>query len=306
MMEDAAGPDESPCRVLVVDDEPFNLEIVADNLQDAGYGVVTAADGAAGWALPSEDNSSDAIPPDRMLPGMDGIELLKKVRAMPSLRDVPVIMQTAAGAAENVREGLAAGAYYYLVKPFQRDMLLAIVATAVDFHRERMRLERLVGAQVHCCRMLVNGDFRFRTLEDAHYLTLILSNACPDPQRVAIGLSELLVNAVEHGNLAISYEEKTCLVQQDCWEEEIERRLDDPAWRDRHVSVAFRTFEDEVCLVITDQGDGFDWERYLDFAPERVFDLHGRGIPMARMLSFDSVDYCGKGNQVVARIKRKA
>lgn len=58
-------------------------------------------------------------------------------------------------------KGLAAGAYYYLTKPFQRDMLLAIVAAAVGFHRERMRLERLVGAQIHCCRMLVNGDFPF-------------------------------------------------------------------------------------------------------------------------------------------------
>lgn len=293
-------------RILIVDDEPFNLEILTEHLQDAGYEVVTADDGLAAWELLQHDSHGfDAILLDRMMPRMDGMEVLAHVRQHPDFRHVPVIMQTAVGAAENVREGLAAGAYYYLIKPFQRDMLLAIVAAAVGSHREKMQLERQIGAQVESCRLLVNGDFRFRTLDDARHLTLMLSQACPDPQRVAMGLSELLINAVEHGNLGITYEEKTRLVQQGRWQEEVEQRLEHPDWRDRHVWVAFRTSGEEISVTITDQGEGFDWKNYLEFTPDRAFDPHGRGIPMARMLSFDAVDYLGKGNEVVARVKCK-
>lgn len=295
-----------PGRILVVDDEPFNLEILTEHLSDAGYDTVTAEDGLAAWEILQHDSHGfDAILLDRMMPRMSGMELLARIRQDSAVRNVPVIMQTAVGAAENVREGLAAGAYYYLIKPFQRDMLLAIVSAAVGFYREKALLESMVSTQMECCHLLRSADFQLRTLDDARHLTLMLSQACPEPQRVAMGLSELLINAVEHGNLGITYNEKTRLVQQGIWQDEVEERLRNPAYSHRHVSVAFRTAEDEVTITITDEGDGFDWQNYLDFAPDRAFDPHGRGIPMARMMSFDGVEYQGKGNQVIARMKRK-
>lgn len=191
-----------PHRILVVDDEPFNLEILTEHLTDAGYEVVAAEDGQQAWEiLQREGDRFDAVLLDRMMPRMDGMEVLARIRQHPEFVALPVIMQTAIGAADSVREGLAAGAYYYLVKPFQRDMLVAIVAAAVGFRREKLRLESMVSEQANACRMLLSADFRLRTLEEARRLTLMLSQACPDPKRVVLGLSELLINAVEHGNL---------------------------------------------------------------------------------------------------------
>lgn len=294
-----------PARILVVDDEPFNLEIISENLVDAGYEVVTAEDGKAGWEILQHDSQGfDAILLDRMMPRMDGMEMLAHVRQHPDFQHVPVVMQTAVGAAESVREGLAAGAYYYLIKPFQRDMLLSIVAAAVGFHRERRSLEHQLADQAGTFRLLVNGDFRFRTLAEARQLTLLLSQACPEPQRVALGLSELLVNAVEHGNLGISYREKTDLVQQGRWQGEVERRLQSAAYQERYVRVAFRSEGEELSVLIEDDGPGFDWLPYLSFSPDRAFDPHGRGIFMARMLSFDDVEYLGSGNTVRVRVRR--
>lgn len=294
----------APARVLVVDDEPFNLEILAEHLTDAGYTVATAQDGAAGWEILQHDSEGfDAILLDRMMPRMDGMQLLARIRQHPDCRNIPVIMQTAVGAATSVREGLAAGAYYYLVKPFQRDTLLAIVAAAVGFHRERVGLERQLADQVTSFRLLVNGDFRFRTLSEARQLTLLLSHACPNPPRVALGLSELLINAVEHGNLEIGYVEKSRLLQRGAWQEEVERRLQDPAYGDRMVRVAFRTADDGISIAVKDDGRGFDWRQYLDFSPERAFDPHGRGISLARTLSFDSLEFHGVGNTVLAKLK---
>ena len=288
----AMNPTAKPGRVLIVDDEPFNLEILSEHLHDAGYETATAMDGEEAWeVLQSDRIGFDTILLDRMMPRMDGMQVLAKLKQHPEFQHVPVIMQTAVGAAENVQEGLAAGAYYYLIKPFQREMLLAIVAAAVGFHTERSQLEREIAEHADSYKLLVNGQFHFRSLDEARQLTLLLSRACPDPQRVALGLSELLVNAVEHGNLAISYGEKTRLLQTGRWQDEVEARLQDPTYKDRVVVVQFASAAEEVQIRIKDEGRGFDWQPFLEFSPERAFDPHGRGISMARMLSFDSVEY---------------
>ena len=57
--------------------------------------------------------------------------------------------------------------------------------------------------------------------------------------------------------------------------------------------------------LISDQGDGFDWQPYLDIDLSRIFDTHGRGIAMARGLSFDQVEFLGKGNQVRVTVLKK-
>lgn len=292
-------------RVLIVDDEPFNLEILSEHLNDAGYETATAMDGEEAWEVLQADRIGfDTILLDRMMPRMDGMQVLAKLKQHPEFQHIPVIMQTAVGAAENVQEGLAAGAYYYLIKPFQREMLLAIVAAAVGFHTERSQLEREISEHADSYKLLVNGEFHFRTLDEARQLTLLLSRACPDPQRVALGLSELLVNAVEHGNLAISYGDKTRLLRAGRWQEEIDARLRDPHYQHRVVTVNFVSAADEVRIRIKDQGAGFDWQPFLEFSAERAFDPHGRGVSMARMMSFDSVEYQGNGNDVLVRVKK--
>ncbi|QZA82045.1 ATP-binding protein [Deefgea piscis] len=133
----------------------------------------------------------------------------------------------------------------------------------------------------------------------------MLSRACPEPQRVAMGLSELLVNAIEHGNLGISYADKSRLLQAGRWQDEVESRLASPEYAQRKVAVKYSANEDEIQIYIMDEGQGFDWQPFLEFSPERAFDPHGRGISMARMMSFDSLEYQGKGNEVLVRVLRK-
>jgi hypothetical protein len=61
-----------------------------------------------------------------------------------------------------------------------------------------------------------------------------------------------------------------------------------------------------MAVTIIDQGDGFNWQPYLEFSPERAFDLHGRGVAMSKAASFDSLEYQGNGNTVVTRVKLTA
>ena len=123
-------------RILVVDDEPFNLEIVGEYLDGMGFDLVYAESGTEAWdVLTRPGERFDLILLDRMMPGLDGISVLRQIKADEALRHIPVIMQTAATSPEQVREGLAAGAYYYLTKPFEGEALQTIIRSALDDQR---------------------------------------------------------------------------------------------------------------------------------------------------------------------------
>ena len=116
-------------------------------------------------------------------------------------------------------------------------------------------------------------------------------------------MNELLLNAVEHGNLDIGYDEKTKLLRSGGrWKEEVERRLSLPENRSKFVSLSFEVTEEAVVVRIKDQGDGFDWQRYLDLSPERAAAPHRRGIAACRAFSFPSLEYLGAGNEAICTV----
>ena len=290
-------------KILVVDDEPFNVEIVLEYLEDCPYVCDTAEDGQEAWEkLEAAPESYDVVLLDRMMPNMNGMEVLARIREHPVLQSVPVILQTALASKDEIVEGMEAGAYYYLTKPFEEEMLLSVLKTAVADRMRYRRSQEESDVAGRSLGLLQEGRFCFSNLDEARDLSTVLAHAFPDPQRVVIGLSELLLNALEHGNLGISYEEKSQLKENGDWEDEVRRRCSDPAYSGRLVEVVIERLEEMVRVTITDEGNGFDWQDYLEMDPARIFDTHGRGIAMSRMVSFDGLEYQGKGNKVVAYV----
>ena len=137
-------------------------------------------------------------------------------------------------------------------------------------------------------------------------VAILLAKSCPDPEKAVVGLSEILVNGVEHGNLGITYEEKSVLNEAGRWNAEVDRRLSLPENAEKRVTVRLEQRADAVHFSIEDEGDGFDWESYLEVEPERLFDNHGRGIAMSRLASFDDMTYNDKGNRVDAVVRRES
>ena len=180
--------------------------------------------------------------------------------------------------------------------------LLAIVNAATRDYRSRRELEAKVGRQASMLSCLVAGRFEFRTTDEALSLATLAANAAPDPARVVLGLSELMVNAVEHGNLGIGYQQKTRLLDQGMFRDEIGRLLTLPEFSAKRAALELRRDAHELSFVIRDAGSGFDWQDYLEISPERAFDTHGRGIAMSRMVSFDRMEYRGTGNEVYAAV----
>jgi CheY-like chemotaxis protein len=293
-------------RILVVDDEALNLEILCEFLDgETSPAPHTADSGEAAWAL-LQDPGSDyqLILLDRMMPGLDGIGLLKRIKSDPRLSGIPVIMQTAANSAAQIREGLEAGAYYYLTKPYGRDDLLAIVHAAHADAEARDRLRQELHRHVQALHFMNQAEFSIRTVHEASQLATLIAQACPEPEAAVIGISELLINGIEHGNLGLNYAEKARLKREDCWLAEIERRSALPENAGKRVCVSFQRRQDAIVLRVADQGKGFDWQNFLDIDPQRAFDPNGRGIALARRLSFSSIHYEGGGNVAVATLNR--
>lgn len=285
--------------LLVVDDEPLNCEIIADFLDDERYDLSFAGDGMAALeALEAAPERFDAVILDRRMPRMDGMELLRRLRADARFDSLPVVMQTAAGEPAEVAEGLAAGAWYYLAKPYTGAALNRIVRAALYDRKNRQELARVGQELQGTLNLLRRAGFDFRTPDEARMLAVTLARLCADETSVAMGLSELMLNAVEHGNLGIGYQEKSALIEAGTWQEEIERRLADPAQAPRSAVLEIERDGEWLYFTIRDRGKGFDWREYLELSPARAFDSHGRGIAMARMLAFAALEYQGSGNTV--------
>ncbi len=111
--------------IMTVDDSASVRQMVSFTLKNAGYGVVEAVDGKD--ALGKLKGKIDMIVTDLNMPNMDGIELIKNVRANPSYKFIPIVMLTTESQATRKQEGKSAGATGWIVKPFKPDQLLAIV-----------------------------------------------------------------------------------------------------------------------------------------------------------------------------------
>jgi adenylate cyclase len=119
-----------PNKILIVDDEPFNLDLLEQELEDQGYVIERANDGAEALEkVPSFE--PDVILLDYMMPKMNGLEVLKHLREDEKHKGIPVILLTAKATQEDKVRGLDGGADDYVIKPFDSFELLARVRAMV-------------------------------------------------------------------------------------------------------------------------------------------------------------------------------
>lgn len=121
-----------PNRLLLVDDDESNLELAQLLLERAGYHVTCIDDGAEALALIRRSPAAfDILILDVLMPGVDGLELVRCVREDPASRHLPVVMVSALASSDDRAAGLAAGGDVYVTKPYRRKDLLAAVDRAL-------------------------------------------------------------------------------------------------------------------------------------------------------------------------------
>lgn len=114
-------------NILIVDDSPSIRQMVEMTLKSASYNVTTASDGQAGLEL-CQKNQYDFVLTDQNMPRMDGITMIKSLRALGNYRTTPIIVLTTEASDNMKMQGKAAGATGWMVKPFDPQKLLAIAA----------------------------------------------------------------------------------------------------------------------------------------------------------------------------------
>ena len=146
----------APETILIVDDEPANLKILAAWLGDAGYRVIAAANGETALRLAARSPQPALILLDVMMPGLDGRSVLRRLRADAATAAIPVVLVTALGAEDDEEEGLVLGACDYIKKPVRQRILLARVRTQLDAARMRALLHGQLDREKHLRE--VDGD----------------------------------------------------------------------------------------------------------------------------------------------------
>ena len=123
-------------KILIVDDEPFNVDYLEQELEEADHETITAANGRE--ALDKVQGAApDLILLDIMMPVMDGFEVLSRLKADPSTRDIPVIVISADNDLRSVVKGIQLGAEDYLPKPFEPTLLHARISSSLEKKRLR-------------------------------------------------------------------------------------------------------------------------------------------------------------------------
>ena len=131
-------------KILIVDDLPENVFMLQDRLEHEGYQIITAYDGETGMEK-AKNELPDLILLDVMMPGITGIEVCKELVGDPKTKNIPIILVTAKVGAEDTREGLEAGAFDYIKKPFNKIELLARVNSALklsDAQKQLIKAEK--------------------------------------------------------------------------------------------------------------------------------------------------------------------
>ena len=127
-------------KILLVDDQPKNIQVAGTLLSANGYEVEAATDGFRALEWLSEE-SFDLVLLDVMMPGMDGFETCRRLKQLPGGEDIPVIFLTAKSDTDSLVEGFQSGGIDYLAKPFQAEELMVRVKTHLEMKQMRAKLK---------------------------------------------------------------------------------------------------------------------------------------------------------------------
>ena len=200
-------------KIMLVDDSPGHISLLGGILESE-YDLLVANNGMKALELVKTE-LPDLILLDVIMPGLDGYEVCRQLKAGQTTKDIPVIFSTASTAPDEIAKGLAVGAAYYLTKPIDTKILKAVVKSILaEQDTVKTLKEEVSSADDVLSHFMYEGKFKFRTLDDAYKLTILLAKFCPQPMEIVMGLRELLINAVEHGNLGLSYEQKKDLCEE--------------------------------------------------------------------------------------------
>jgi sigma-B regulation protein RsbU (phosphoserine phosphatase) len=193
----APGPG-ALARILIAEDDPVSRRVLESTLRRWGYEVVVTKDGEEAWAALQAADAPPLVVLDWMMPGLDGLEVCRRVRGRPAATAPYVVLLTARTRREDVVEGLEAGADDFVGKPFDRDELRArlnvgvrmvalqrkLAARVRELEEAMSRVQQLQGLLPICayCKKIRNDENYWQQVEEyisAHSAAQFSHGICP-------------------------------------------------------------------------------------------------------------------------------
>jgi DNA-binding response OmpR family regulator len=269
---------------LIVEDHPDQARLVGQLLRLRDYVPIVAETGEAGLRL-ARQHAPDIVLLDLMLPDISGFEVCRRLRTDRATMLMPIVMLTALGDADNRRHGFRVGANAYVTKPWKMmDEIFDAIVTARAWRAEMERGQ--LNGEIH-----VELNSEFTLLQDLNDFLMTLCQSTPFSNEQVMQLRqavlEMVQNAIEWGNKHQS---------------------------DHLVNITYRVYEDQVEIIIRDQGKGFDRSNlphaaaaadplsHLDVRDKLGLRTGGFGLMICQGM-VDEVHYNNIGNEVTL-IKR--
>lgn len=141
-------------------------------------------------------------------------------------------------------------------------------------------------------------NYSFSTLAHVNQIVSGLDSVLPQDDQLLLGIKELMVNAIEHGNLKIGYALKTRLLENGTWLEEVTKRLALRENKHKTARLELDSDNESIKVTVTDAGEGFDHRVFTSEETDHNH-LHGRGLRLAHTLAFDRLEFLENGRKVV-------
>ncbi len=283
-------------KILIIDDNYELLDYLKDFFMIYHYETLQSETGMQGIAN-FKRFSPDIVLTDIRLPDINGDEVVKKIKEINS--SVPIIIMTAYSDQNIITEAMKNGAVDLIKKPFKSKDLKALITKIETFYKKNkiahnkniiqwQKIHYRLSNDINLVPNITNDIFNKIDYMDDNSSFLIL------------GLQEIIINAIEHGNLEINYQEKQRLLNsKNLYDNLLRERAKDKRFCNRYIDIKVFSTPDYLEIEIKDQGKGFD----LSSIPnpkivDNFFKESGKGILLA-MKIFDKIKYNKKGNGVI-------
>ncbi len=283
-------------KILIADDEEEIAGLLAELMRRSGYLPLCAGNGVEALRL-YKLTHPDLVITDIKMPLMDGIHLLKVLKQVD--KNVLIILISSYGNEEYLLEALRAGAVNYFKKPFKIEEIRQTVRTILEYKSQ----VDTSGLPFHNV-VKEKKEYTIET-EKTNLVSLInqisvnFKNFFSEREviNLRLGIEEMISNAIEHGNLAIGFDEKSGALKAGNYGNLLQRKLGNPKNSRKKIFITTHLSKKGVLITVRDQGSGFDWKTLPSLNVHDLQHYNGRGILLTKIF-FDDVIYHDPGNCV--------
>ena len=271
-------------KVLIVEDDKSSRGFMKDTVESQGFETHVAENGLLGLEVFKQINPHLVLS-DIQMPEMDGLQLLEEIRKLSP--NAIVVMVTAFGCEEYAMKAMELRANNYLKKPVRHSELLPLLtkyASLIDAPASSEKKPEIKKKTSFTIKL--DSDVE-KVPDMVDWLVKTTGSLLDESGRldVKLGLTELLINAIEHGNLGRN---------------EGEKPVNDFLLSSRKVAIEYKTGDSYCEWIITDEGNGFDWKSFLSRLDADPLGQEGKGLLCCKF-HFSELEFNSSGNSVRAR-----